>query len=63
LRDRELILVRQSAQVVQAKGLSEVSVFFQKGDQIGDLLGVGGGGGELVSELDKSASILALSSA
>jgi hypothetical protein len=49
--------------VVQAKGLSEVSVFFQKGDQIGDLLGVGGGGGELVSELDKSASILALSSA
>ena len=42
---------------------SQIAVFLQQSNQIGDLLGMGGGGGELVSELNNSAAILALSSA
>jgi hypothetical protein len=39
------------------------AVLLQQGDHVSDLLGVEGGGGELVAELNKIASILALSSA
>jgi hypothetical protein len=51
----------RGAPVVAPSG--DGAVLLQQGDHVSDLLGVEGGGDELVAELNKIASILALSSA
>jgi hypothetical protein len=53
----------QSRAVISPLKSAQVSVVLQQGDHVAEASGVDGGGVKLVSELDKSASSLALSSA
>jgi hypothetical protein len=48
---------------LSAHGSGEFAVFLEQGDHVSGLSGVEGGGVELVAELNKIASSLALSSA